>query len=280
MPPQTISDIPTQLTALLPLAVSYGLRALEAIVIVLVGLWLAGRAHRLALRGLDRMPQLDEMLRHFFGSAVRYLVLTVTVLAVLQEFGIQTTSFAAVLGATALAVGLALQGTLSHLAAGVMLLIFRPFRIGHRIQVGGVTGEVRDLTLFWTELITDDKVQVIVPNGAVWGQQLRNYNVYPSPAASAQARFRIAEESAVGDALARVRSVVEAQPYVLKDPVPSVLLDRSGPDNALEVVVTFSTDGAAAAAKSDLIKAVHEALRAEASRRAAAEPHWRRPASA
>ena len=269
MPPQNLPNVSAELSTLIPLIVSYGLRVILAIIIGLIGFWIAGKGHKIALRALNRAPNLDEMLKHFFGSAVRYLVLTVTVLAVLEEFGIQTTSFAAVLGATALAIGLALQGTLSHLAAGVMLLIFRPFRIGQKIQVAGVTGEVRDLTLFWTELITDDKVQVIVPNGGVWGQPLRNYNTYPAPA-STQVRFRLPEEADVEVALARVRSIVDAQSHVLKEPVPSVLLDRSGPDNALEIVVTFSTDGAAAAAKSDLIKAVHEALRAEPSRRAAA----------
>ena len=269
MSPQNIPDIPGQLTALLPLAVTYGLRLLEAIVILLLGLWVAGKAHRMALRALDRTPHLDEMLKHFFGSAARYLVLTVTVLAVLEEFGIETTSFAAVLGATALAIGLALQGTLSHLAAGVMLLIFRPFRIGHRIQVAGITGEIRDLTLFWTELITDDKVQVLVPNGGVWGQPLRNFTTYPADA-STQVHFRISEESDAGDALARVRGIVAAQEHVLKDPAPSVLLDRSGADNALEIVVSFSTDRDAAVVKSDLIKAVHGALPVEVRRRAAA----------
>lgn len=270
MSPQNLPDVPAQLAALTPVVVSYGLRVLEAIVIVLIGIWIAGRAHTMVLRALDRTPHLDEMLKHFFGSAVRYLVLTVTVLAVLGEFGIQTTSFAAVLGAAALAIGLALQGTLSHLAAGVMLLIFRPFRIGHKIQVGGVTGEVRDLTLFWTEIITEDKVQVLVPNGGVWGQQLRNYNTYPAPSASSQARFRISEQADVERALARVRAVVEAQDRVLKTPAPSVLLDRGGPDNALEIVASFSTDGDAAAVKSELIKAVHRALRAEQPKRAAA----------
>lgn len=270
MSPPNLVDIHAQLAALLPLMLTYGFRVLEAIIILGIGLWAAGRAGRLALRALDRMPQLDEMLRHFFGSSVRYLVLTVTVLAVLETFGIQTTSFAAVLGAAALAVGLALQGTLSHLAAGVMLLIFRPFRIGHKIQVGGVTGEVRDLTLFWTELVTDDKVQVIVPNGGVWGQQLRNYNTYPTPAASAQVRFRLSEENAVEDALERVRRILETQEHVLKDPAPSVLLDRGGAENALDIVVSFSTDGQAPVVKSELIRAVHDALHADAARRAAA----------
>ena len=270
MPAQNTQDFVAQLYALLPLAITNGLRMLGAIVILLIGLWLAGKAHQIVLGMLGRTPHMDEMLKRFFGSAARYLVLTVTVLAVLSEFGIQTTSFAAVLGAAALAVGLALQGTLSHLAAGVMLLIFRPFRIGHKVQVGGVTGTVRDLTLFWTEIVTGDKVQVIMPNGGVWGQQLRNLSIYPAPAPTVEVRFRIPEETALDDALAKVRATVEAQPHVSKDPAPTVLLDRSGAENALEIVATFSTEGEIGPVKSDLIKAVHDALRGKSPRRAAA----------
>jgi small conductance mechanosensitive channel len=138
-----------------------------AILILLVGLWLSGRTGQLVSTMLRRAPHVDPMLQSFFGSLARYLVLTVTVLAVLSEFGIQTTSLVAILSAASLAVGLALQGTLSNLAAGIMLLIFRPFRIGHKVQIGsGNIGTVKELTLFWTELITADKVQVIVPNSA------------------------------------------------------------------------------------------------------------------
>jgi len=117
---------------------------------------------------LRRTPHVDPMLQSFFGSLARYLVLTVTVLALLSEFGIQTASIVAILGAASLAVGLALQATLSNLAAGVMLLIFRPFRIGHKVQISNSAGTVKELLLFWTELVTDDKVQVIVPNRGVW----------------------------------------------------------------------------------------------------------------
>src|SRR6516164_2240215 len=155
-------------SSLLPLIVSNTLNALAAILILLIGLWLSGRADRLVMRMLQRTPHVDPMLQSFFGSISRYLVLTVTVLAVLSEFGIQTTSLVAILGAASLAVGLALQGTLSNLAAGVMLLIFRPFRIGHKVQISNSAGAVKELSLFWTELVTDDKVQVIVPNSGVW----------------------------------------------------------------------------------------------------------------
>ncbi|HEY2540893.1 MAG TPA: mechanosensitive ion channel domain-containing protein, partial [Stellaceae bacterium] len=243
------------------LIVSNALNALGAIVILLIGLWLSGKADQLIVKTFSRTPHFDPMLRSFFGSLARYLVLTITVLAVLSEFGIQTTSLVAVLGAAGLAVGLALQGTLSNLAAGVMLLIFRPFRIGQKVQVGGSIGTVQELTLFWTELVTDDKVQVIVPNAGVWGQPLRNYSVYPAPPHGGEARFRIAEDLDLDWAIGKVRTLAEADTRLLADPAPSVLLDRAAADNALEIVVTFSTAGdEVAVVKSDLIKAAPEAL--------------------
>ena len=100
-------------------------------------------------------------------------------------------------------------------------MIFRPFRIGHKVQIAANTGTVTELTLFWTELVTDDKVQVIVPNAGVWGQPLRNYSIYPAPPHSGEARFRIADDVDLDWATARVRAVVEADARVLADPAPS-----------------------------------------------------------
>jgi small conductance mechanosensitive channel len=256
-------ELMTGAGALLPLLVSNALNILGAIVILLLGLWLAGRAHVLVARMLDRARHFDAMLKGFFGNIARYLVLTVTVLAVLAQFGIQTTSLVAVIGAAGLAIGLALQGTLSNLAAGIMLLIFRPFRVDHKVQIGSNTGTVRELSLFWTELMTDDKVQVIVPNSGVWGQPLRNFSVYPGAPHIGEVRFRIAETVALDPALGSVCEIVGEHPRVLTDPAPTVLLDRNATDNALEIVVGFATaEDEVAAVKSDLIKSVHDALSA------------------
>jgi small conductance mechanosensitive channel len=255
-------------SALLPLIVSNALNAVAAIVILLIGLWLSGRASLLVVRMLKRAPHIDPMLQSFFGSLARYLVLTVTVLAVLSEFGIQTTSLIAILGAASLAVGLALQGTLSNLAAGVMLLIFRPFRIGHKVQIGGSSiGIVKELSLFWTELVTDDKVQVIVPNSGVWGQPLRNFSIYPAPPHAGEVRFQIADDTDLDRAIEGVRALVRTDARVLADPAPSVLLDRIAGGNALEVVAAFYTgDDVEALVKNDLIKAVHAMLDANPSK--------------
>jgi len=255
-------DLMVSMSGLLPLIVTNALNVLGAIVILLIGLWLSGKVDLLVVRMLSRAPHFDAMLKSFFGSLARYLVLTVTMLAVLSQCGIQTTSLVAVVGAASLAVGLALQGTLSNLAAGVMLLIFRPFRIGHKVQIGGSVGTIKELSLFWTELVSDDRVQIIVPNGSVWGQPLRNFSIYPAPPHTGEVRFRIAEGTELEKAIEKVRAIVEAHPRVLADPAPSVLLDCSAADNALEIVVTFATaEDETAAVKSDLIKEVHAALK-------------------
>jgi small conductance mechanosensitive channel len=265
-------DLMINVRGLLPLIVSNALNVLGAILILLIGLWLAGKADQVVVRMLSRAPHFDSMLKSFFGSLARYLVLTVTVLAVLSQFGIQTTSLIAVLGAAGLAIGLALQGTLSNLAAGVMLLIVRPFRIDHKVQIGGNIGTVNALSLFWTELVSDDKVQIIVPNGGVWGQALRNFSVYPAPPHAGEVRFRIPEGIVLDPAIDKVGAIVKADPRVLADPAPSVLLDHTADDSTIEIVVVFYTaDNEIAVLKSDLIKAVHIAFDAMPEKRPQAE---------
>jgi len=146
-------------------------------------------------------------------------VLTITVLAVLSQFGIQTTSIVAVLGAAGLAVGLALQGTLSHLAAGVMLLIFRPFKIGDTVSVGGAQGVVKALTLFWTEIAGDNNVQIIVPNGGVWGQPLKNLTAYGVVPKTAEVHVRVPEMPILRQSTPPFRRRLPSNPH----------LERSGP---------------------------------------------------
>jgi small conductance mechanosensitive channel len=261
MPFHWTTDIFGDIRALLPLIVEHALSVIGAIAILLIGLWLAGRADKIVTRMAARTPHFDVMLRSFFGSLARYAVLTVTVLAVLSQFGIQTTSIVAVLGAAGLAVGLALQGTLSHLAAGVMLLIFRPFRIGDKVSVGGMLGTVKSLSLFWTELASDDNIQIIVPNGGVWGQPLKNFTSYPALPKGAEVRFRVPETIDIEAAAAAVQTALIGVPAILKDPKPVVMLDRSSADHLLEIVASFSAAEAdIPAAKSDLIGAVHAAF--------------------
>ena len=164
--------------ALVPLITAYGLR----IVGVLVALWasfkVAGWLQR-RVTGSLRRRNFDETLSIFFGNVMRWLVLVAAVLACLSIFGIETTSFAAIIGAAGLAVGLAFQGTLSNFASGVMLLVFRPFKVGDYVVAGGKEGVVAEIGLFVTVLDTLDNRQICVSNTAIVGGPIENFTAHP-----------------------------------------------------------------------------------------------------
>ncbi|WGD48639.1 mechanosensitive ion channel [Bradyrhizobium sp. CB1650] len=162
-----------------PSLVLYGLNALYAILLLAIGWYLSGALQRFVTRVLSVTHRVDPLVTLFVASVTRYGVLAVVGIAVLQLFGIQTASLVAVLGATSLAIGLALQGTLSNLAAGVMLLLFRPFHIGDDVEIAGKAGKVRSLSLFMTELVAPDNTQILLPNGQVWGAAIINHSAYP-----------------------------------------------------------------------------------------------------
>lgn len=155
------------------------LNLIGAIVLVIITFFLASWAGKAAGRSAER-SKLDRTLAQFFTGLARYIVLILGGLAVLSIFGISIASFAAILAAVGFAIGLALQGTLSHFASGVMLLIFRPFRIGDVISVAGVTGKVTDLGLFTTLLDTLDNRRIIVPNGSISGSTIENITHHPT----------------------------------------------------------------------------------------------------
>jgi small conductance mechanosensitive channel len=223
----------------LPVLIPGALHLVRAIIILGLGFWLSGKAEYFTGRMLARTHRFDEMLQGFFASIARYFVLTITGLTVLSQFGVQTTSLVAVIGAASLAIGLALQGTLSNLAAGVMLLICRPFRLGNHIQVGGNDGAVKNLTLFWTEILTDANVQIIIPNSSVWGQALKNLSTYPQPAATTELRIPVTDANQLALTKDKVQSIVNAIPDVAKIPAPVVLYCRSPLDNSLQFLVKF-----------------------------------------
>lgn len=204
------------------IATSFGLDILGALAILVAGCIAAGWAGRATGRALGRTKRIDVTLQRLFASIVKYAVIVFTVLATLQQFGIETTGFLAVLGAAGLAIGLALQGTLSNVAAGVMLLVFRPFKADDFVESGSVSGTVVHLTLFTTELRTADGVYILMPNSDLWGKALKNYSRNPTR------RIQIVLGIDYGDdialALDTARKVVEAEPLVLKDPEPQYVV--------------------------------------------------------
>ena len=151
---------------------------LSAIAILVVGFIIAGWAGR-RVKALGRGSQrLDESLFNFLGDILRYVIIGFAFLFVLNTFGVQTTSLVAVIGAAGLAIGLALQGTLSNIAAGVMIIFFRPIKLGDFVEVSGQSGTVKDITINFTELASIGNVQIIIPNAQVWGNTITNYSTY------------------------------------------------------------------------------------------------------
>lgn len=211
-----------QLGELAPLAIN----AAKAVVVLVLGWILAAILSRFVRHRVVRYTRLDETIGSFASNVVRWLILIVTLIAVLNLFGIEATSLVAVLGAATLAIGLALQGTLSHVAAGVMLIIFRPYRIGQFVDIDGVSGTVRDLTLFTTELVTPDNVQIILPNGKAWGAVITNYSA--NPVRRLDLTFNIDYDDDADRAMGVIMEVATADKRVHREPEPWIRVVNLG----------------------------------------------------
>lgn len=212
---------------------TWGLRVVGAIAVLVIGRWLAGRVRKATTRGLER-AKVDSALVPFVASMVYYTLLTVVVVAVLNLFGIQTTSIIAVLGAAGLAVGLALQGTLSNFAAGTMLLLFRPFRPGDYVEVGGSSGTVSEISLFTTILNTPDNVQVTIPNSSVYGETIKNYSANPNRRVDLVVGISYGDDIQV--AIDTIERVVRNDKRVLAEPALTVAVGGLG-DSSVDIVV-------------------------------------------
>lgn len=213
---------------------TYGLNVLGAIAILILGFIAAGWAGRATRGALRRTGRVDETLHPFLASIVRYAVIAITVIAVLDSFGVETTSLIALLGVAGLAIGLALQGTLSNVAAGVMLLIFRYFKIGQFIDAAGVSGTVEQISLFATELNTPDNVHIVVPNSQLWGAAVKNY----SHNATRRVDFTVGIDYGddIGKAMEIIQGVVGADPRVHSEPATSYLVINLG-DSSVDLQV-------------------------------------------
>jgi len=211
-----MNDLFAQMGALGPLVYS----AIKALVFLVVGYMAAGIVERYVLRKVNASEDLDDTLGNFFASIAKWLILAVVVIAVLQVFGFQATSLVAVLGASTLAIGLALQGTLADIAAGVMLIVFRPFKMGDYVDVDGTAGTIRLLNLFVTEMVTPDNVQIVIPNGKVWGSIITNYSAHDTR--RVDLTFGIDYGDDVDKAIGIILACADKDERVLTDPEPWV----------------------------------------------------------
>nr|WP_181443643.1 mechanosensitive ion channel domain-containing protein [Porphyrobacter sp. YT40] len=195
---------------------------LGAVAVLVIGVILAKLLSKAADKALNRSGRIEPTVARFLSNIIKYALWAVVGITVLTQFGVQTTSIIAALGGLALAVGLALQGTLSNVAAGVMILIQRPFRVGEAITAGTVTGTVQSIGLFTTELLQFDGVYVMVPNNELWNKPIINTSRMPTR------RFELLVGIGYGDSIEQARqemlALAAADERVLADPAPVVFV--------------------------------------------------------
>jgi len=211
-----------------------GLNILMAIAIIVIAYIFAGFVKKIITRIANSNEALDDTLFEFLGSLARYIILAFAGIMVLERFGITTTSIVALIGAAGLAVGLALQGTLTNLAAGVMLLLFRPFRVGDFIDGAGVFGKVESITLFTTDLSTFDNQHIIVPNSELWGTKIINHSHHP--VRGVDLTFSVGYGADLEKAKATILKAVNANEHVLSDPAPWIAVDALS-SSSVDIIV-------------------------------------------
>ncbi len=209
---------------------------ITAIIVLIVG-WALSRYSVKAINKLvEKTPKIDKTIAPLLSQLVRYAILIVTLIIVLNQFGVATTSMLAVLGAAGLAIALALQGTLSNVAAGVMLIWLRPFSIGDYINANGIEGTVKEIGLFSTKFKTADGVYIFVPNSQIWSSSITNEDKLPNRRVNI--KIGIAYEANIEKARKILLKIAANEKRALKKPAPAVYVDSLG-DSA--VILTFRT---------------------------------------
>jgi small conductance mechanosensitive channel len=216
------------------LLVTWGLKVLGAIVVIIIGRMIAGSLRKSLVRFMTK-TETDPTLAKFLSSLAYYVVLVVVAVAALSMVGIQMASVLTILATAGLAVGLALQGTLSNVAAGVMLLIFRPFKVGDLIEAGGgPTGKVESIGLFSTALNTPDNIHIVVPNSAIYGGTISNYTHHENRRVDLV--MGISYDDDISVAVNVIEKVLEAESKILKDPAYQIAVKELA-DSSVNLVV-------------------------------------------
>ena len=197
----------------------FGLKIVAALAILIVGIWLSRLLRSLVKQVMTRSG-VEVTLTSFIGNLAYYSGVTFVVLAALNQLGIQTASFIAVLGAAGLAIGLALQGALSNLAAGVLMIIFRPFKVADFIEGSGVAGIVEEIQILTTTLRTADNKTIIVPNAKLYQNNITNYSAKPYRRLDLE--FSVSDQNDIERVKRAIADVLEQEQRVLKEPVPTV----------------------------------------------------------
>ncbi|WP_430765599.1 mechanosensitive ion channel family protein [Roseateles flavus] len=216
----------------------FGLKVLAALAAWIIGRWVIGLVLRLMGAALERGKRIDSTLSTYLRSILSVILNIVLVLAILDIFGIHTTSFAALLAGAGLAIGTAWGGLLTHFAAGIFMQVLRPFKVGDFVQVGGVTGTVLEIGLFGTTLVTPDNVQTIIGNNKIFSDTIQNFSSLPFRRVDCVAK--IANSVDPLDAIARLKAALAQIPNVANSPAPDVEILSFTPEGPLLCVRPYT----------------------------------------
>ncbi len=214
--------------------IPYGFNIIGAVTILIIGWLIASWASKRVRKSCEKSERIDKTLTPILTQSVKVLILIATVIAVLNRFGVETTSLVALLGVAGLAVGLALQGTLSNFSAGVMLMLFRPFNVGDAVNISGVLGVVDEIGLFSTQMHTFDNIYMVIPNSNIWGANISNFST--NPTRRVDMIFGISYTDDIDKAMKIVREALDADERVLADPEPMVAVGELG-DSSVDLYV-------------------------------------------
>lgn len=237
---ETQRELAATLDILWPQIIQYGTSILEALIILIIGFWIAGRVSNWVKRAVSKQSRIDNTLKPLFASIVRYLILIIVIVAILNRLGVQTASIIAVIGAAGLAVGLALQGTLQNIAAGIMLIILRPFRVGDFVDAGPVSATVDEIGLFTTQFTTVDGVFVSCPNSSLWNSKITNYS--RNGTRRMDILVSISYDDDIGKAMEILSGIMENDARVLKDPAPQVMVMNHG-ESSIDINMRLWANG-------------------------------------
>jgi small conductance mechanosensitive channel len=242
------------------LLATYGMNVLGAIVTLIVGFVAAGWLSRVVTRAMRKAERIDPVFHPLPGKIVRVAIIVFTVIAVLNRFGVETTSLIALLGAAGLAIGLALQGTLSNVAAGVMILLFRPFKIGDAVKLGGDVYVIDALGFFACKAHLPDGPTAFLPNSKIWGETIINLSVTDKDIRRIDESYGIGYGDDIDTALAILNQIAADEPRILKDPAPLIKVESLG-DSSVNILFRVWTARADWwATKLDLVQRCKDAL--------------------
>lgn len=240
------------------LIIDSSIKVIGALLLILIGLRIAGWLGNLVRKEALKRESIDDTLGSFFGSLVRWAVTAAVLIAALQVFGVQATSFVAILGALTLAIGLSMQGALGNIAAGTMIMLFRPYKLGDYIEAAGVAGSVKDINLFQTVLATPDNVKILVPNSQAIDGVIKNYSGYDRR--RVDVTFGIDYDDDIDTAIATITQIIDADNRVLRDPEPFVKVTNLG-DSSVDITTrSWVRSGDYWDVKFDLTRQVKDAL--------------------